>query len=363
MRKADAVDGAAPRRAASHIRPFASPTRFSALLVLLGLLLVVATVAGISVGSVSVPAPTVWRVVAAHLGLATAGGDPVVDQIVWQLRVPRVLLGLIAGAALALSGTAIQAVVRNPLGDPYILGIVPGASLGAVVVIVSTGGGLGGVSLGAAGFVGAMAAFAATFAMGRQGRRWPPTRLVLAGVAVGYAFSAATFYLQTQATPNQVQRVLFWTLGSLAGADWPQLRVPAAVLVVGGSWLLLQGRRLNALALGDDTATSLGVDVGRFQLKVMAVSALLAAVVVTVAGGIGFVGLVVPHVCRLLVGADHRRVLVSSVLVGGLFLVGVDIVARVAQRPGELPLGIVTAAVGAPFFLWLLRSPSAAARS
>lgn len=336
--------------------PFASPARFRVLLAALAVAVLGAVILAVSVGSVTVPLGTVWRVVAARAGLGDAVADPVHEQIVWELRVPRALLGLMAGAALALSGTAIQAVARNPLGDPYLLGIVPGAALGAVVVVVSGGGALGGVSLGAAAFVGASLAFVATFAMGREAGRWPPARLVLAGVAVGSACSAATFYLQTQATPNQVQRVLFWSLGSVAGAKWSQLALPAVVVAVAGAWLVLQARRLNVLALGDDEAATLGVDMRRFPFQVMAASALLAAVVVGVAGGIGFVGLVVPHLCRLLVGSDHRRVVPCAVLIGAVFLTGVDIVARVAQRPAELPLGVVTAAIGAPFLLWLMRS-------
>lgn len=344
-------------------RPCATPARYRALLVALVVLAAAALVAGVSIGAVTVPPGTVWRVLGDRLHLGGRAADPVAEQIVWDVRVPRALLGFLTGAALAMAGTAIQAVARNPLGDPYILGIVPGASLGAVVVIVLGADVLGGVSLGAAAFCGGLVAFAATFALSRQGGRWPPARLVLAGVAVGYLFSAATFYLQTRAAPNQVQRVLFWSLGSVAGARWDQLGLPAVVLVAAGAWLVVQGRRLNALVLGDDAAAALGLAVGRFQLHLMAVSALLAAVVVTVAGGVGFVGLMVPHIARLLVGADHRRVLPVAAIAGGVFLVGVDVLARVVSRPTEVPLGVVTAAFGSPFLLGLLRAQRPASGS
>lgn len=246
--------------------------------------------------------------------------------------------------------------MRNPLGDPYLLGIVPGASAGAVLVIVAGSAAAAGLSLSGAAFVGAMIAFVATFGLARQGGRWPPARLILAGVAVGYLMSAITYYLQMLADPNQLRGVLFWLLGSVSGARWDSVFLPLAVVAVATGWLLLQGRQLNALASGEETAASLGINVGRFQFVLMTITSLLTAAVVAVAGGIGFVGLMVPHIVRLLVGADHRRVLPVTALLGAVFLVLADIAARTLQAPVELPIGIVTAAAGAPFFLWLLRS-------
>lgn len=333
---------------------FAAPRRFAALIVglLLGVLAVLTL--SITVGSVPIPPGTVWAVVFGHLTGTGAAADPATEQIVWTVRLPRALLGVLVGAALAVAGTVIQAVVRNPLGDPYLIGIVPGAGLGAVLVIVLGSATLGGVSLAGAAFIGAMAAFAATFALGRQGGRWPPTRLVLAGVAVGYLLSAGTYFLQIMATPTQVQRALFWSLGSVAGARWTDLPLLLAVVAGATAWLLTNALRLNALAGGTDLAGAQGVDVGRLQVTLMTLVALLTGAVVAVVGGIGFVGLIIPHVARLLVGADHRRVLMTSVLLGGIFLPLADIVARTVLAPAELPIGIVTAAIGAPFFIWLL---------
>ncbi len=348
-----------PARSAARTTPlagplFARPHRFgvltTALLVGIGAVLTLS----ISVGSVPIPPATVWSVVADHLVGRTPAVDPAVDQIVWTVRLPRTLLAVLVGAGLAVAGTVIQAVVRNPLGDPYLIGIVPGAGLGAVLVIVFGSVAVGGLPLAGAAFVGAMLAFVATFALGRQGGRWPPTRLVLAGVAVGYLLSAGTFFLQTLATPNQVQRALFWSLGSVSGATWQDLPLLLVAVGAGTTWLLANGIRLNALAGGTDLAGSLGVDVGRFQLQLMMLVAVLTGTVVAVVGGIGFVGLVIPHVARMLVGADHRRVLVTSALGGAIFLPLADVVARTALSPAELPIGIVTAAVGAPFFIWLL---------
>lgn len=325
---------------------------------LLGVAVLVGVLAvGVAIGPVWVPLDVVASAVLDELGIATVSNVSAIErQIVWDVRVPRVLLGAVVGAALSTSGTVIQAVVRNPLGDPYLLGIVPGASLGAVAVIVGVGVGAASVSLSAAAFLGAMLAFVLTFVLGKEHGRWPPARLVLSGVAVGYLLSSATFFLQIRATPNQVQRVLFWSLGSVAGADWSDVALLGPIAALSLAWLLLQGARLNALSAGDDLAASLGISVGRFQLWLMACVALLTGVTVSLVGGIGFVGLMIPHIARLLVGADHRRILVAAAFIGAVFMVLVDIAARMLLQPTELPISVVTAAVGAPFLLWLLRS-------
>lgn len=319
--------------------------------------LMIVLAVGVAVGPVRVPLDTVIRVILDELGIMESSGVTSIErQIVWDVRLPRVLLGAVVGAALATAGTVIQAVVRNPLGDPYLLGIVPGASLGAVAVIVGVGVAAAAVSLSVAAFLGAMLAFALTFVLGKEHGRWPPARLVLSGVAVGYLLSSATFFFQIRATPNQVQRVLFWSLGSVAGADWSDVALLGPVAAVSLGWLLLQGARLNALSAGDDLAASLGIAVGRFQLWLMACVALLTGVTVSLVGGIGFVGLMIPHIARLIVGADHRKVLVAGAFIGAVFMVLVDIAARIALQPTELPISVVTAAFGAPFLLWLLRS-------
>ncbi|MGB4780323.1 FecCD family ABC transporter permease [Microbacterium sp.] len=314
--------------------------------------------ASVSLGAVTIPIDTVWSVVWGHLGGGAPPVDPVNDQIVWTVRVPRALLGVLVGAGLAISGVVIQAVVRNPLGDPYLIGIMPGASLGAVTVIVLGASTVGGLGLSGAAFAGAMLAFGVVFLLGRQHGQWPPARLVLAGVAVGYLVSSFTFFLQTVATPNQVQRVLFWSLGSIAGATWEDLPLILAIVVTGSLFLGVNGPRLNALSADTELTATLGVNVARFQLALMVVVALVTGSIVAVAGGIGFVGLVIPHIARLLVGADHRRVLTVSLLLGAVFLPLADIAARLLRAPAELPIGIITAAVGAPFFLWLLVSGS-----
>lgn len=305
--------------------------------------------AGVLAGSVAIPPSGVWHVLSAHL-FGGGNADAVRDQIVWDVRLPRVLAGVVVGAVLAVTGVVIQAVVRNPLGDPYVIGVTPGASLGAMVAIV-VGAGLGQAGVAAAAFVGAAVAFGAIVALARRGGGWAPGRVILSGVAIGYLLSAATYFLQVMATPAELQRALFWTLGSVAGVGWSTLPLLAVVTVAGSGWLLLRARWLDALASGPELARSQGVPVGRFQVELMGIAALMTASVVAVVGGIGFVGLVVPHAARFLVGAAHRRVLAASLLIGAAFLPAADIVARTVLAPTELPIGIVTAAVGAPLFV------------
>jgi iron complex transport system permease protein len=327
----------------------------------LGVLLVVTLPWAIALGPVRVPAGTVVDVVTHHLFGAprTPHWTGAVDSIVWRVRVPRVLLGAIVGAGLAVTGAALQAMVRNVLADPYILGVTAGASTGAAAYILF-GFGVGAVfgvgSLTVSAFVGAMAATWALFLLARVGGRITSVRLLLAGVSIGYVLSAATSFLIFASPAAEGARdVLFWLLGSLTLASWASL-VPAA-LVVGTvlALLILWGRRFDALAVGDDTARALGVSPARFRIQALVVVALCVGGVVAVAGGIGFVGLVIPHVARLCVGSAHRRLYPVAALIGASFLVWADVAARTVLVPRELPLGIVTAAVGAPLLFVLVR--------
>ncbi|GGL69118.1 iron ABC transporter permease [Streptomyces anthocyanicus] len=314
-------------------------------------------IVAIGVGAVNVPVGDVWHIVVHHVtGSGTAPPDPALDQIVWNFRAPRVVLAALAGAGLAVSGAVLQSAVSNPLADPTVLGFSYGATLGAVLAI-TLGGSVAAAGLGVstAAFLGAMVAGALVFALGQRRGRMAPTRLVLAGVAVGYVFLSATSFVQLHASPNELRTVLFWTLGSVAGAQWDQLPTVAVVVIATTVLLTLFGRRLNVLLAGDESATALGVDVNRLRLVLLVLSALLTGTVIAVAGGIGFVGLMIPHLVRLSTGADHRRLLPLTALLGAVYLVLVDLLSRTLDRPNELPLGILTALLGAPFFLWLLR--------
>ncbi len=317
--------------------------------------LVLAILAAVAIGTVAMPLGMVWQVVSAHLTGDTAGVDPLSDQIIWQYRAPRVLLAALAGAGLAVAGVCLQALVRNPLADPYVLGVSSGASLGAVLVLSYGSAALAGIGVAGAAFLSALLTLAAVFLLAQRGGRLGATRLVLAGVATAYLTTAATSYVQLQANPNELRGIMFWLLGSVSGATWPALRIPAVIVIVTLAWLLLRARALNALTTGDDSAATLGIPVHRLRTELLAVSALLTAAVVAVAGGVGFVGLMIPHTVRLIVGPDHRRVLPVTAVGGALFLVLVDLSTRAVDPPNEYPLGVFTAAFGAPFFLWLLR--------
>lgn len=319
-------------------------------------LLVIATIVSVLVGSVWISPARVVGIVAGHLlpGAAEDAATAVHDRIVWQYRLPRAGMAIVVGAGLAVVGAVLQAVVRNPLADPFLLGASSGASFGAVLMIVS-GATLGGLGLSAAAFAGALAAMVLVYLMARAGGRLTPGRLILAGVALAYLFQAGySFLLQKANAARAAQSALFWLLGSVAAARWHNLGLPALVLCVGLVALLLQWRALNAVSAGEEMAISLGVEVHRLRGQMFILTSLLTGVLVSVTGAIAFVGLIVPHAARMLVGVDHRRVLPVSALLGAGFLQTADVAARLLDAPQELPLSVVTAVFGVPFFLWLL---------
>lgn len=305
-------------------------------------------------GAASIPAVDVYEVLRTHVfGSATESSQ---DSIVWGIRAPRVLLGALVGAGLALAGTVIQTLVRNPLADPYLLCISSGASVGATAVI-TTGflSFIGAWALPFGALAGALAAAVLVFGVAMAQGGLTPIRLVLTGTVLSSAFSAlASFLVFRSQDPQAAQSVLFWLLGSLAGASWNQVPMTALVVLPIGVVLLVGHGWLDALAAGPDVAATLGVRVKTLRITVFVLQAILVGVVVAVAGGIGFVGLIVPHIARLLVGPLHRAVLPVSALLGALFLIWVDVAARTAAIPREIPLSVVTGLVGAPVFLYLL---------
>lgn len=320
-------------------------------------LLAVAVLLSIGTGPVGVPPLTVARIVAAHLlpGEHVATWTPAQDQIVWTFRLPRVLMALLVGAALAVVGSVLQAIVRNPLADPYVLGASSGAALGAVGAL-ALGASVPGLLVSGSAFTGAAVAGIVVYVLASRGGRIESLRLVLAGVALSYLFSAVTGWITATADHGKLPGLLFFLLGSISSASWEMLTLPAVALVLGLVWAVRRSRHLDAAMTGDETAASLGVDMTRLRVEALVVTAAMTGAVVAVAGGIGFVGMVVPHVCRLMVGAGHRALLPFAAVTGALLLVLVDTLARTAASPREIPLGVVTALVGAPFFLWLLRS-------
>ena len=318
------------------------------------LLLVAVMALGVTFGSVGLSPASVWQVLVDHLT-----GHPkntVADEIVWQIRVPRVLLAAVVGAALTTAGTVVQAFVRNALADPFLLGVSSGASVGATLVLLfGAFASLGIWALSAGSVLGAMAAMATVYLVSRTGRQLAPTQLILCGVVLSAMFEAVTSFLIFRGNPQATQSVLFWLMGSFGNANWTQLPIPAAVLVAGMGFLLAQARALNALAMGAEPAASLGVNVGGLRRNLFVVSSLMVGVAVAVSGIIGFVGLVVPHIVRLMVGSDHRRVLPVGVLFGASFMVVGDLLARTIVSPQEMPIGVITAFIGAPTLLVLIR--------
>ncbi|AJR18260.1 FecCD family ABC transporter permease [Pimelobacter simplex] len=328
--------------------------------------LALSVVAGIALGAVYVPFDSVVKVLGHHLFL-TPGEQTWSaprDAIIWDVRLPRVLLAALVGAGLAVSGMALQAMVRNLLADPYLLGVSSGASAGAAAAILfGITLGLGEHVLSGSAFVGALAASVLVYAVARSAGRVTSTRLLLAGVAVGYALQAVTsFLIFASDSAEGARSVMFWLLGSLALAGWGQpLAVAVVVVLLTVAVLTVLGRQLDALAVGDETALALGVPPERLRTALLVLVSLCIAVVVSAAGSVGFVGLVVPHLARRAVGAAHVRAVPVAALMGAILLIWADIVARVLLAPQEIPIGIITAVVGAPFLLVLVRRLQATA--
>jgi iron complex transport system permease protein len=314
-------------------------------------ILAVVMVAGLLAGAADLPVGGVLRALAGD----DRGLSPVERAVLFELRLPRVLTGAVVGALLAGAGAAYQGVFRNPLADPYLLGAASGAGLGATLVIVYVPAGTtAGVPLAA--FAGAVTGVVLAYLLGQTtGLGGGSATLLLAGVAVTSFLTAVQTFVQ-QAGVQDLQRVYSWILGGLSGADWHTLVMILPYALVSTVVLLLHGRLLDLLAVGDEEAASLGLAPARVRLLVLAAASLAVASAVAVGGLIGFVGLIVPHVVRRLAGGSYRVVLPLSLLAGAAFLVAADLVARTIIAPGELPLGVVTAFVGAPFFIAVLRS-------
>ncbi len=310
--------------------------------------------AAVTIGVADLSVPEVLRTIAAHSGLPVQALPPLADSIIWDLRMPRVLLAALVGGGLAVCGAVLQALTRNPLADPYLLGISAGASTGAVAVLV-LGLGAGALALSTGAFAGSAAAFAVALLL--AGRRWTqPARILLAGVATAQLFSAVTsLVMVAAASPDSTRSTLFWLLGSLTAASWPSVALCAGAcgLVLLICWAAAPA--LDAFSFGTDVAQSLGFSPTRVRALLFGVTALLTAILVAASGAIGFVGLTVPHLVRRLTGSGHRTLLPMCALTGAILLVWADTAARTAFAPQELPVGVVTALLGVPVFALLFR--------
>lgn len=327
------------------------PAHLAAYAGLWALLLASVTIA-ITIGPADIAASEVWMTALHHLGLvADSPVSRLRDAIVWDLRLPRVLAALGVGAGLALAGTVMQVLTRNPLADPYLLGLSSGAALGAVVFLLAGAALL--MPLGA--FLGSLAALGLALLIAKFLGGATPSRAILAGICIAALASAGTSMLIFwSATGDSYREILAWLLGSLSGTSWGDAGLVALGLVVCAPVILFSGRGLDAFAFGEASAASLGIDIVRLRWTLLVATALLTGVMVAIGGAIGFVGLVVPHAVRLAVGSRHRLLLPMSMLIGAIFMLWTDTAARTLFDPRELPVGIVTALIGAPAFLLIL---------
>ncbi|KPH20767.1 sugar ABC transporter substrate-binding protein [Rhodococcus sp. ADH] len=333
-------------------------TSVTALTVTCAVALLVVSVIALMLGTAHIP----WREVCSIIWAELSGGTVTAVElpnyrIIIDSRLPRVLLAIVIGAGLSAVGLVVQAMVRNALADPYVLGISSGASVGAtLVVLFGAFGALGIYALSTAAFAGALAATFLVYLMARSSVGLIPLRLVLTGTALGYGFSAITTVLVFLAPHGDSARsVMFWLLGSLSAATWQMVPLAVTVAATGLGIIAVCARRLNALAMGDEVSAALGLDASKFRLLLFVVAAAMTGCFVSICGAVGFVGLVVPHVARMMVGADHTRLIVVTPVLGAVFLVSADLLARTVVPPQELPLGAITAAVGVPVFVLLMR--------
>ncbi|WP_245565265.1 FecCD family ABC transporter permease [Nocardioides insulae] len=318
-----------------------------------GLVLVASVAVAITIGPSELTTTDVGRVVWAKLAGGESGLSRIQDGIVWDLRLPRTLLAALCGAGLAVCGVILQSLLRNPLADPFVLGVSSGASTGAVSIVV-LGAGAGSIGLTGGAFIGAVGAFALVLLLAHVAGG-TTDRVVLAGIAATQLFSALTsFIVFSSADAEQTRGVLFWLLGSLASASWLDVAVCGVLVGAGLVICLLNASVLDAFTFGQDAAASLGVAVTRARVLLLVVTALITAVIVSTSGAIGFVGLVLPHAARALVGVRHRLLLPTAALLGALFLVWVDTAARTVIDPQEMPVGVATALVGVPAFMVIL---------
>ncbi|WP_342652818.1 iron chelate uptake ABC transporter family permease subunit [Pseudomonas sp. F3-2] len=317
--------------------------------------LLMAVMAGVAIGETSIGLPVIGQVLANKLWAAGYAVDAIDEGIIWNYRLTRAIVAAACGAGIAVSGVVLQSLLRNPLADPYLLGISAGASTGAVLVAI-IGLGAGAISLSAGAFVGAVAAFALVALLARSSRGQTATgQIILAGIAGSQLFNALTSFLITKsASAEQARGIMFWLLGNLSGVRWASVTLAVTVVLAGLLVCLWHRRSLDAFTFGADSAASLGIPVHRVQAILIATAALMTAVMVSIVGSIGFVGLVIPHAVRMMTGVRHARLVPLSALSGALFLIAADVLSRTLIKGQVLPIGVITALVGAPVFALIL---------
>ena len=335
---------------------------FILLLTGLGIIALLSMLMAVGLGTVKIPPEIAYKIIVYklfHLNLDNVMSQvsPSHMDIIWQIRLPRVIMSAVVGAGLAMCGTVMQASVQNPLAEPYILGISAGASLGATfsLLIGSASGVLFGFGTAIWAFIGALGASFFVMVLSGIGGRMSTVKMVLSGSIASALFIAiSNFIVYISNDAEGIRNVTFWTMGSLAAAKWDNLALPVIGVTLCCLYFLFQSRILNTLLLGEEAAITLGIDLTKVRRLYMVITALITGLIVASCGIFGFVGLVIPHVVRGLVGSDHRRLMPGTILIGAIFLIWADVLARIILKSGELPIGIITALVGAPFFMYIL---------
>lgn len=335
-----------------------TPTYIIAIIVLLALIILSLLVA-VTIGSVRIPIQDVYHVLLYKLfgiGDAATWGSGSVHDVVWFIRLPRLILALGVGMGLAICGVVMQAIVKNPLADPYILGVSSGASLGATLaILLGVGVALGSNYVGIVAFLGAFGISVAVVILANIGGKANSVKLLLAGMALSAVCSAFSNFIVYFANDKEgIQTITYWLMGSLAGASWENISFILPITLFGTFFFLTQFRTLNLMLLGDDVSVTLGTDLHRWRQVYLLVSSLMIGFIVYSSGMIGFVGLVIPHVVRMLFGTDHKKLVPLCALTGALFLIWADVLCRVIIQGMELPIGILTSMIGAPCFIWLM---------
>lgn len=322
----------------------------------LAALCIIIAILMLTVGSVKIPIGTVWGILLSHLSWFHYSGvwPAATDTIIWDIRLPRILMAGAVGAALGVAGATYQGLFRNPLADPYLIGVAQGAALGAVIGFLLPWNILGSYFIPLFAFIGALAAVSVVYLIARVGRSLPMTTLILAGVAIGAFLISIISYL-TLLSPDKTHGILTWMMGNFSMIDWSQFWLAFPYIMAGLILILFYARPLNVMQLDEEQAQQLGINVERTKIILLGAATLITAAAVCFVGTIGFVGIIVPHAIRLVWGPDHRLLLPLSAIGGAILLILADTAGRTLLSPSEIPVGVITAFLGAPFFLFLLR--------
>lgn len=339
-----------------------SKTRYGMVLGILFIVLIFSVGLFSTIGSANISVADVFKVIGSKVPLIKNNIDiseitKSQESIIWNIRLPRVLLGVLVGASLSMAGASFQGMFKNPMADPYVIGISSGAALGATIAIILrldfTLFGFSTISLFA--FIGALIAVMLVYNIAKVKNQVPVTTLLLSGVAIGQFFTAIMSFLMVIYN-RDMSKIIYWTLGSLAGKGWSPILTISVPVIITMLMLNFFARDLNIMLTGEESAKSLGVNVEKTKIYILLLGTFMTSVVVSVSGIIGFVGLIIPHIVRLIIGPDHRILLPASALLGGVFMIFADTIARVIITPIEIPVGIITAIFGGPFFIYLLRA-------